>query len=81
MPAAAGRARRADPGGFGLAAAERKAAIDTGLLLVRVVIGLTLSGRGVQKLFGWFGGPGPSGAGAGFGVMGYRPGKAFERAV
>ncbi|HEV8633812.1 MAG TPA: hypothetical protein VG370_06180 [Chloroflexota bacterium] len=48
---------------------------------MRVVIGLTLSGRGVQKLFGWFGGPGPSGAGAGFGVMGYRPGKAFERAV
>jgi putative oxidoreductase len=31
---------------------------DLGLLILRLVVGLYLFGHGVQKLFGWFGGPG-----------------------
>jgi putative oxidoreductase len=36
-----------------------------GLLLIRIVFGLTLAAHGGQKLFGWFGGGGPRGT-AGF---------------
>src|SRR5437868_1309104 len=32
-----------------------------GLLILRLVIGLTLAAHGAQKLFGWFGGPGMTG--------------------
>lgn len=32
--------------------------MNVALLILRLVIGLTLVGHGVQKLFGWFGGPG-----------------------
>lgn len=35
--------------------------MDGGLLLVRLVVGLTLAAHGAQKLFGWFGGPGVKG--------------------
>jgi putative oxidoreductase len=30
----------------------------SGLLLLRIVLGLTMAGHGAQKLFGWWGGPG-----------------------
>jgi putative oxidoreductase len=33
-----------------------------GRLLIRAVIGGLFAGHGTQKLFGWFGGPGPDGA-------------------
>jgi putative oxidoreductase len=34
---------------------------NVGLLIIRLVVGLTLAGHGSQKLFGWFGGPGLDG--------------------
>ncbi|SRR5579884_2340484 len=36
-------------------------AISLGLLILRIVAGLTLAAHGSQKLFGWFGGPGFNG--------------------
>lgn len=47
---------------------------DAGLLLLRVVLGLTVAGHGVQKLFGWFGGGGISGTGQFFTSVGYPAG-------
>lgn len=49
-------------------------AVSYGLLLIRLVVGLTLTGHGAQKLFGWFGGHGLKATGAGFASMGMRPG-------
>src|SRR3954470_17721593 len=49
--------------------------MDTGLLIVRVVVGLLMVGHGTQKLFGWFGGHGIAGTGGFFESLGYRPGK------
>jgi putative oxidoreductase len=43
-----------------------------GLLLLRVVLGLTMSAHGAQKLFGWFGGAGIRGTGGFFGNFGFR---------
>jgi len=43
-----------------------------GLLLLRVVLGLTMSAHGAQKLFGWFGGHGIRGTGGFFGNFGFR---------
>ncbi|MBG9733105.1 oxidoreductase [Paenibacillus alvei] len=47
---------------------------DYGLLLIRLVIGLTMMGHGAQKLFGWFGGYGIKGTGGWFESIGMRPG-------
>lgn len=44
-----------------------------GLLLLRVVVGLTLGAHGSQKLFGAFGGHGPRGTAGYFGSLGFRP--------
>lgn len=43
-----------------------------GILLLRVVLGLTMASHGAQKLFGAFGGGGPRGTGGGFATLGYR---------
>ncbi|WFB08032.1 DoxX family protein [Streptomyces sp. LX-29] len=44
---------------------------DIGLLLMRVVVGLTMAGHGTQKLFGWFNGPGLDATAQGFAAYGY----------
>lgn len=43
-----------------------------GLLVLRVVIGLTFFGHGAQKLFGWWGGGGLAGTRGWLGGMGFR---------
>ena len=53
--------------------------MDVGVLIARVVFGLLLAAHGSQKLFGWFGGPGMSGAAAFFEGLGFRPGRLFVR--
>jgi putative oxidoreductase len=50
---------------------------DLGILLIRIIVGLGIAVHGSQKLFGWFGGGGPKGTGAGFESMGFRPGVLF----
>lgn len=48
---------------------------SAGLLIIRLVVGLTMIGHGAQKLFGWFGGGGLEKTGTGFDSMGLKPGK------
>ncbi|MFJ1749011.1 DoxX family membrane protein [Streptomyces sp. NPDC088116] len=52
-------------------------AYDAGLLLLRLVLGLTMAAHGGQKLFGWFGGGGLDGTGEFFTMSGYPSGKAL----
>jgi putative oxidoreductase len=49
--------------------------METGLLLLRLTVGLTLAAHGAQKLFGWFGGPGLDVVGSHFDGLGFRPGR------
>jgi putative oxidoreductase len=46
--------------------------VEYGLLLLRLVLGLTFAAHGSQKLFGAFGGPGLRGAAEYLGGLGYR---------
>jgi putative oxidoreductase len=46
--------------------------VTLGLLILRVVMGLTLAAHGCQKLFGWFEGPGPAGTTGMFTKLGFR---------
>jgi putative oxidoreductase len=48
--------------------------IDIGLLLIRLVVGLTFMGHGAQKLFGWFGGYGIKGTAGWMESIGMKPG-------
>jgi putative oxidoreductase len=47
--------------------------MNIALLILRLVVGLTLAGHGVQKLFGWFGGPGLTRLREGFEKQGFKP--------
>jgi len=49
--------------------------MDIGLLVLRLVLGLTMAAHGGQKLFGWFGGYGIAGTGGFLEKLGFRPGK------
>ena len=49
--------------------------MEIGLLILRLVVGLTVAAHGVQKLFGWFGGTDLAGVGGFFETLGFRPGK------
>ncbi|MGW0550195.1 DoxX family protein [Streptomyces altiplanensis] len=65
---------------IGGAAARRTPSLhgyDTGLLVLRLALGLTMAAHGVQKLFGWFGGGGLEGTGQFFTASGYPAGEAM----
>ena len=47
--------------------------MELGLFLLHVVPGLLLMGHGAQKLFGWFGGHGPTGTGQFMEIAGDAP--------
>lgn len=48
--------------------------MDLGLLIIRLVIGVSFVGHGAQKLFGWFGGYGLKGTGGWMESLGMKPG-------
>jgi putative oxidoreductase len=54
---------------------------SVGLLIIRLVFGLTFAGHGVQKLFGWFGGHGLAGTAGWMESIGLKPGKAMAFAA
>ena len=47
--------------------------MDLGLLILRVVFGLTLTAHSIEKLFRWFGGPGIAGTAQMMEQLGFRP--------
>jgi len=47
--------------------------LGLGLLILRVIGGLTLAAHGTQKLFGWFEGPGLAKLSQGFEKQGFKP--------
>lgn len=51
--------------------------MDLGLLIIRLVIGVSFVGHGAQKLFGWFGGYGLKGTGGWMESLGLKPGVAM----
>ncbi len=49
--------------------------MNLGLLIIRLVVGLTLAAHGSQKLFGWFGGYGIAGTAGFMAQIGFVPGR------
>ena len=49
--------------------------MSIGILILRLVVGLTLAAHGAQKLFGWFGGYGLAGTGGFLEQLGFVPGR------
>lgn len=54
---------------------------NLGLLIIRLVFGLTFAGHGTQKVFGWFGGYGIAGTGGWMESIGIKPGKLMAAAA
>jgi putative oxidoreductase len=52
-------------------------ALDLGLLILRLVVGLTFAAHGAQKAFGWWGGSGWQGWHGAVTRMGFRPPHVF----
>ena len=50
---------------------------DVGLLVLRLVVGLTFAAHGAQKAFGWWSGPGYAGWTGAIGNMGWRPARLW----
>ena len=48
--------------------------MSIGLLIIRVVVGVSFMAHGTQKLFGWFGGHGLKGTGGWMESIGMKPG-------
>lgn len=57
--------------------ARSQHAHDAGLLILRIVLGLTMAAHGSQKLLGWFDGPGLKGTGQFFSASGYPAGETM----
>jgi putative oxidoreductase len=55
--------------------------VDTGLLLMRLVLGGIFAAHGAQKVFGWFGGPGLDGFASILGQQGFEQTDALSAAV
>ena len=55
--------------------------MDQGLLILRLLLGLSMAAHGSQKLFGWFGGYGIAGTGGFLESIGFRPGRLFALAA
>jgi putative oxidoreductase len=55
----------------------RRFVIDLGLLIIRLIFGLSFAAHGTQKLFGWFGGYGIAGTGGWMESIGLKPGKTM----
>jgi putative oxidoreductase len=51
--------------------------VTAGLLVLRLVLGLTVAAHGAQKLLGWFDGPGVAGFAARLEQLGVRPGRPW----
>ncbi|MGH2704642.1 MAG: DoxX family protein [Actinomycetota bacterium] len=47
--------------------------MDVGMLILRLVVGLTIWAHGAQKVVGWFGGPGIEGTTGMVRMLGFRP--------
>ncbi|MET0821665.1 MAG: DoxX family protein [Aeromicrobium sp.] len=50
---------------------------DIGLLIIRVAVGVVVGAHGLQKVFGWFDGPGIDGFAGALGDMGFTRGTTF----
>jgi putative oxidoreductase len=51
--------------------------MDSGILVLRLALGLLMAAHGAQKLFGWFGGYGLAGTSGFFESLGFHPGRFF----
>ena len=54
--------------------------MSTGLLILRLVMGIAMAAHGSQKLVGWFGGPGLKGFASYLEGIGFRPGTRYALA-